>query len=137
MDTEILSDLELPNHQKQLAYAETIIDKHKVRVKEIKSGYPTFGFPKQDHQHMHKLIVQTLEYVGDLSMSIFTIGDEIEERYFKKYKSSPELARKLWLEHYHELHYPYNTLKNRCFTLLEALDDIYALVHGVAPPADF
>ena len=137
MDTNIIADLTLPDHQKQLAYAESIIDKHKVRVKQIKSSLITSGFPKQDHQHMHKLIVQTLEYVGDLSMSIFNIGDEIEERYFKKYKQTPEMGKKLWLEHYHQLHYPYNTLKNRCFTLLEALDDIYENVHGVRPPADF
>jgi len=137
MDTEILSDLKFPDHTKQLTYAETIIDKHKVRVKEIRSSITSSGLPKQDHKYMHKLIVQVLEYVGDLSMSIFDLGDEIESRYFKKYKATPEMGKKLWLDHYHELHYPYNTLKNRCFTLLEALDDIYEIVHGVSPPAEF
>ena len=137
MDTEILSDLKIPNHEKQLSYAETIIDKHKVRVKELRSSQTTDGLSKKDHKHMHKLIVQVLEYVGDLSMSIFDLGDEIETRYFTKYKATPELGKKLWLDHYHNLHYPYNTLKNRCFTLLEALDHIYEIVHGVSPPAEF
>jgi len=137
MDTDILSNLELPEHENQLEYAETIIDKHKVRVKQIRSTLSTSGLPKQEYQHMHKLIVQVLEYVGDLSMSIFDLGDEIEARYFAKYKTTPELGKKLWLEHYHTLHHPYNTLKNRCFTLLEALDDVYENVHGVRPPAEF
>lgn len=86
------------------------------------------------HTKMFDEVVFVLMYVGDLSESIFSLGDTIEEQYLKAYIRTPELAKTLWLKHYDKLHHPYNLLKNRCYKLLEELDVLYHRKFKKHPP---
>ncbi|MDA3781028.1 MAG: hypothetical protein PF487_12525, partial [Bacteroidales bacterium] len=79
-------------------------------------------------------IINILEYVGKLSMPAFAIEDELKEKYKLNFLHAPELGKKLWLDHYGNVHRPYNLLKNRSFKMLEDLDEHYINVHQKNPP---
>ena len=68
------------------------------------------------------------------AVTVFEIEEQMKDMYFKQYKHSPQLARKLWLDHYEKIHHPYNLLKNRCFGLLDKLDIIYFKKFKKQPP---
>ena len=131
---KIMEGINLPPNHEKLNYVETVVDKFKKRIEYYKG----IGMISQDEYiELHKLIVQVLEYVGELSMPAFNIRDEVEKRYFTMYKNSPELAKKLWLDHYHDIHKPFNTIKNRCFSLLEQMDNLYTKANKTSPPIEF
>lgn len=77
------------------------------------------------HSELFENTVRILDYVGKLSEPLFEIGNKLESQYFKEYKESPKLAKKLWLEHYDEITHPYDLRKNRCFRILDELDEEY------------
>lgn len=115
-------DFNLPSHTVELKKAEEAISKLKFKVElTISNNLIT-------DESLDKLlndIVKVLDYVGRLSMTAFEVGDQLEALYTLKYPHAPELARKLWQEHYESLHHPYNILKNRCYRMLEELDEAY------------
>lgn len=125
---------DLPDHTRELSQAESLIEKYKSELKEYR---PTIVQDNKSYSNFHHKIIQVLEYVGNLSLPAFNLSDILETEYFKRYKHSPELARKLWTQHYHQVHKPYNVLKNRCFTLLDRLEEEYFRLHNVLPPSDF
>ena len=75
-----------------------------------------------------------LDYVGRLSMPAFKIEDELEQMYVLQFKHAPQMGKKLWLDHYEDIHHPYTLQKNRCFRLLELLDAAYLEKFGKNPP---
>lgn len=123
-------DFNLPNHNNQLSIADDNIEKlrHKFRVLETK-----MSINDKEHEQMFEEIIKVLDYVGRLSMPAFTISEDLERMYTIRYNHSPELARKLWLDHYEDIHHPYNLLKNRCFKLIDELDELYIKLNRKTP----
>ena len=123
-------DLDLPNHNNQLSIASDTIEKlrDKFRVLETKKS-----IDDKEHELMFEEIIKVLDYVGRLSMPAFEVSDDIERMYTMRYNHSPELARKLWLDHYEDIHHPYNLLKNRCFKLIDELDELYIKLNRKTP----
>lgn len=124
-------DLELPDHTKQLTEAENYIESLK---KQIALQSRTRMFDNKTYQALYDKITHALYYVGGLSESAFATEDIIEKEYFKVYKHAPELAKKLWQDHYGQIHRPYNVLKNRLFRLYEVLSEAYLKVNKLPPP---
>lgn len=123
--------IETPDHSNELSKAEELIEKLKNRLKITGTQR---SIDDEMHTKMFDEVVFVLMYVGDLSESIFNLGDTLEEQYLKTYIKTPELAKTLWLKHYDELHHPYNLLKNRCYKLLEELDAQYHKKFKKHPP---
>ena len=128
--SELDIDLNLPDHTKQLYEAEQYIKDIKTQVllcqEEKKIDDKTYN-------KLHDKITDILYYVGELSMPAFNVHEKLEDEYFNVYKHAPELAKKLWLDHYNRLHRPYNILKNRLFRMYEILDETYKEVYGEYP----
>jgi hypothetical protein len=127
----ISHDFNLPNHNNQLSKADDIIEKLKKRI-EIHITQKTLDL--KNFTPLYEEVVRVLDYVGRLSMPAFAIEDELEEMYTLKFHHSPELGKKLWLDHYETIHHPYTVLKNRCFKLLELLDETYMAMYDKNPP---
>lgn len=126
-----VASLNLPNHSNELSNADDVIVKIKENVNQIiKSN----SIDDTTHDKYYEGIVQILAYVGDLSKPLFNILDDLELMYTMKYIKAPELSKKLWLEHYDELHHPYSILKNRCFKMLEDIDEAYITKFKCYPP---
>jgi hypothetical protein len=127
----ITHDFQLPNHSNELCKAEEIIEKFKSKLKLLeKNKFVT----DQNHITLYEEIVRILDYVGRLSMPAFAIEEELERMYVLQYPKSPELAKKLWSDHYEQIHHPYTLLKNRCFRMLEDLDNLYIKLNKKNPP---
>lgn len=77
------------------------------------------------HEELYDRTALVLDWVGRMSMPVFAIRDELQEEYERLYCKSPKLALKMFDDHYKKLHQPYNTLKNRCFAIMEELDFEY------------
>ena len=126
----ITHDFKLPNHENELSQAEDVINKlkQKIILSEVQK--------MSDKQFIETFeeIIRALDYVGKLSLPTFAIEDKMEAMYVKQYRHSPALAKKLWLDHYGNVHRPYNILKNRCFKLLDELDALYIKIHDKEPP---
>ena len=127
----ITHDFKLPNHHNELCRADDIIDKLKNKFRKIQNNKT---IDDKNHDYLYNEIVRILDYVGRLSMPVFAIEDELERMYILQYTKFPELAKKLWNDHYEKMHHPYTILKNRCFRMLEELDDEYIEVHDKKPP---
>jgi hypothetical protein len=127
----ITIDLKLPNHCNELSKAEEVIEKYKKRF-EIMQMQRSIN--DASHVELFEEIVRCLTYVGKLSEPAFAIEDQLEKEYVLKFKHAPALGKQLWLEHYDEVHHPYTILKNRCYRLLELLDQEYFDRHGKQPP---
>ena len=124
-------DFELPCHENELSQAGDIIEKLKNRFNSYKEEQSITD--KQFVQFYEEIII-ALDYVGRLSVPVFGIEDELQEMYDKQYLYAPELAKTLWMKHNGELHHPYNLLKNRCFKLLDELDEMYKKLYEKEPP---
>lgn len=131
---KVMEGITLPPNHEKLNYATTVIEKFKKRVIYHKS---IRAISEKEYIDLHNLIVQALEYVGELSLPAFNVQDELEKRYYILYKNAPERAKYEYLEHYHDIHRPFNTLKNRCFSLLETMDSYYFDINHKHPPQEF
>lgn len=125
------TEYSIPDHSNELSEAEDRIEKLKNRLKIIKTQR---CINDSNHEELFEFTVQVLDYVGKLSMSVFALEDQIQDVFFRRYKSHPELAKTLWQEEYGRIHHPYNILKNRCYRLLEELDAEYHKRHKKHPP---
>lgn len=123
-------DFKLPDHSNELSKAEDLIGKLKSKIDELSSKDL---INELTHDKLYEEVIRILDYVGRLSMPVFDINDELERMYVKKYMHSPELGKQLWLDHYGKLHRPYNLLKNRCFRMLEELDEQYIRINKTTP----
>lgn len=124
-------NLDLPNHNKELLESEEHIEEIRGELNEIKHNNI---INNSTYIKMFDKITRGLYYVGSLSMPAFNAQDQIENKYTETYKHAPELGKKLWLDHYHQIHKPYNTLKNRLFRLYDELDNIYIKINKTTPP---
>lgn len=127
----VQKEFNLPNHNNELSKAEDAIEKVKIKHKKIiKDG----SINNEKHELIFETTVRVLNYVGGLSMSVFAVEDELKKLYLVQYPKAPKLAKQLFYEHYENIHYPYNLLKNRCFRLLEELEEEYKRVYKIEPP---
>lgn len=124
--------IDLPDHAEELQQSEEYIKNLKNKLELVKR---TRRMSNRDYTLMYERITRGLYYVGSLSKPAFEVEDKVEDFYFSTYKSFPELARKLWIEHYDKIHHPYNILKNRLFRLFEELDSMYKKFNKSNPPA--
>ena len=124
-------DFKLPNHSNELSKADDVIEKLKKRIEKIEINNE---LTDELHTQLFEEVVRVLDFVGRLSMPAFEIEYKLEEMYIQRYLHSPELAKKLWLDHYELIHHPYTILKNRCFKLLEDLDAEYMRLYSKNPP---
>jgi len=124
-------DLHLPDHTTELTNAGEAIEKFKTRFDTIKHNNSIDG---KIHGRLYEEIVRILDYVGRLSVPAFAIEEELERMYTLKYQQTPSLGKKLWLDHYGSIHHQYSLLKNRCFRLIDELDDEYIRVWKKFPP---
>lgn len=124
-------ELKLPNHSDELNKAKEALNKLKLKFRIIQIEN---NITDKKHEILYEEVVKILDYVGRLSLSAFTLETSLEETYLLKYKKTPELAKQLWLEHYKQIHQPYNILKNRCFRMLDELDEEYQKVFDKKPP---
>jgi len=123
--------LDLPVQVNELSKAEDIIEKLKSKFETVKLNK---NITDESHTRLYEETIRVLDYVGRLSMPCFAVEDQLEEMYLIKFKRTPELAKKLWLDHYEVIHHPYTLLKNRCFRLLDELDSEYFKQHKKHPP---
>jgi len=128
----IQHDFNLPNHDNELSEAGDIIEKLKNKINNCIESVEIVD--DKQFVRTYEEVVMALDYVGRLSMSVFGIEDEMEELYKMRYISSPELGKQLFFDHYENVHRPYNTLKNRCFKLLDEWDNYYKLLYDKDPP---
>lgn len=126
----VVDGIQIPNHCNELEKATEFINnlKYEFRQRERREE-----ISKKDYVHLYQETIRVLYYVGDLSQSAFNCEDRLEEKYLIMYAHSPELAKKLFWDRYHEIHKPYNLLKNRCFTLLDQLEDLFVQTHSHTP----
>jgi hypothetical protein len=127
----IAHDFNLPTYANELYKAEEVIDKLKIKLKHISVNKT---ITNKLHTQLFEEIIRVLDYVGQLSEPAFAIEDELEELYVLQYPHSPSLAKKLWLDHYEYVHHPYNILKNRCFRMLDEVDEEYIKKFKCKPP---
>jgi len=129
MNAEI--NVNLPSHCEKLLRAKSAIDGAKYKfdiIVRAKSITP------KSHDALYEQIIRVLDFVGNLSQSVFNVEDQLEQQYFSQYKDNPCLAKQLWLEHYDSLHKPYSLLKNKCYRMLDELDEEFIIVHKRYPP---
>ena len=127
----IKHDFNLPDHSTQLQKAEEVISKLKDKLKHIET---TKSITDELHTKLYEEVVRILDYVGKLSISAFDIEEEIERLYTLQFQNSPQLGKKLCNDHYEKIHHPYTLLKNRCFKMLEDLDEEYKKRWKKNPP---
>lgn len=130
-ETFIKHDFNLPDHTTQLLKADEVIMKLKNKVMNVHKNKTITG---DVHTLLYEEIVRILDYVGRLSMSAFAIEEDINVLYTIRYKTSPQLGKKLCNDHYTLIHRPYTLLKNRCFRMLEELDKEYIRMYKCNPP---
>lgn len=131
MNDFIQVEFNLPDYTEELKRAEQAID-------NVKSVYEKLVKRKNInadiHDKLYERLIRVLDLLGKISTPTFEIEDQLEEIYFKHYLHQPNLAKQLWLEHYESLHRPYSQLKNKCFRLLDLLDEEYITIHKTFPP---
>jgi hypothetical protein len=127
----IKADFHLPDHTSELSKAEGLIDKIKTKFESHQKFKNITG---KSHTLLYEEIVRVLDYVGNLSVPVFKIEEELEAMYIMQFKHAPQMAKKLWLDHYDYLHRPYTLLKNRCYRMLEDLDNEYISLYKSKPP---
>ena len=113
-------ELKLEDHSRELEQAGNILNK-------VSKEFKWYKETKVDIPHRKKftlvyLTSKVLDLVGELSMTRFDVRDSLEEKYKIQYCKSPELGKKLYLEHYESIHKPYDKIKNKCFELLGRID---------------
>jgi len=126
-----INELSIPDNTENLNKANDLIIKYQKQLLQYKKRR---HINNMEFLILYESTISVLNYVGQLSYPLLDIEEWLEFNYTIKYKNSPELAKKLWVEHYHSIHRPYNLLKKRCFTILDELDELYIRVHKKNPP---
>jgi hypothetical protein len=125
-------DLNLTDHSTELKSLKNIL---KLKIPQKIAAFDNYHvkIPDNDYYNMVDEILEILYQVAEYSKPVFDVTKTIEDKYLMAYKHTPELAKKLWQKHYHELHKPYNDLKNICFDYLDSLEDKYIKVNNKKP----
>lgn len=129
-------ELDIPNHCEELKYANDNLIKIKDKFNTVQEKN---SINDVLHESLYESTMRVLDYVGRLSLKINDNNNDnasklIEDAYFKAYPHAPALAKKLWLEHFENIYHPYDILKNRCFRLLDDIDDEYIKQIKRVPP---
>ena len=106
--------------------------KKELIAKEIEEIYADISFyydrrkpiSNKFYNTYRERIEDVLYSVGELSIPIFRINDDLRDYNIKKYKHDPDMARDMWLARYDSLHKPYSLLKNKCYLLFRKLDKL-------------
>ena len=122
---------DIPNHTQELNKADSYLKSISEDFKYIHLGR---RITAEQHIKIYEEIIRVLDYVGRLSMRMFEITDEFDESYSIKYIKTPELGKKLMLEQTEQLHKPYDSLKNKCYRMLDDLDGEYRRIYKKNPP---
>ena len=101
---EVNTRFELPDHGNELSLAEEKIEKLKCELKIIVKEK---SITDESHDKIYENTIRALDFVGKLSLPAFALEDEIQEYYTKTYIHAPQLAKRLWLDHYGKLHQPF------------------------------
>ncbi|MBN1183450.1 MAG: hypothetical protein JXB49_14250 [Bacteroidales bacterium] len=132
VDTKLeMPVFKLPDHSSQLKKADEVIESLKHNIKDLETNN---NINDKIHSTLYEETVRILDYVGTLSIPVFRLEEEIESHYTMKFLNAPELSKKLFNDHYEKLHRPYTLLKNRCFKILEDLDELYLKRWKKNPP---
>ncbi|MFW6247389.1 MAG: hypothetical protein ACOC22_04450 [bacterium] len=121
-------DLGLPDHESDIKHAEEVLDKLRREFESVKD------IDDEKHESYYEATMKILDFVGRLSLPAFKTLQILEDEYIKAYPNAPALAKELWLKHYGNIHRPYNIIKNRCFRLLNEIDDKYIEKYKSVPP---
>ncbi len=124
-------NLNLPNHETELKKAEDILLEYE---KKFNQHVIQCTITNNEFINEYENIIMILDYIGNLSKPALNVRNELEEQYFKSYRRTPELAKKLWIEHFKTINKPYTKLKDRCFDLLDEYDMFYQRIYNKKPP---
>lgn len=86
------------------------------------------------HNSLYERGIRLLNEVAKLSIPVSELEERLKIKYDLEYIEFPQIGRKLLYEHYAELHHPYNILKNRCYNILDLIDNIYQSKFEKNPP---
>lgn len=131
---ELELQLDLPDHTAELEETDEYIKSLKLKLADYKTLRLHQPMSVKDYKILYEEIIRGLYYLGYLSGPAFAVEDQIEKEYFVKYKHAPELAKKLWWDHYESVHRPYTLFKNRLFKMIEDLDELFISIHKCTPP---
>lgn len=67
--------------------------------------------------------IDILLMFGDVSDPFFEIRDELKDKYTWRYISSPAIGRKIFLEHFANIHHKFDFQKNKCYDLIDEIDE--------------
>lgn len=123
-------DLDIPDNSNELCNAQ----KHFLDIRnELFEIIKFNSIDDETHERLYESAMRVLDYVGTLSIPLQKLSPIIEDVYFRKYIHMPELAKASWLKHYNNIHREYNLIKNRCFKLLDEIDDAYIKKYKKTP----
>ena len=63
-----------------------------------------------------------LDQLAEFTEPIFDLRDIMERHYYKAYTNDENLGKMMWLNHYTELHIPFDIQKKKCFKLLDRIE---------------
>jgi predicted KAP-like P-loop ATPase len=124
-------NLNLPNYTDNLKEAESMLNAIR---KDIIDVYLEDKLSDEIHEKLFDKIVIVLDWVGRMSMPAFNVHDQLEEMYMTIHCKAPKLGRMLFDKHYHNIHRPYSSIKNRCFNTIDELDVLYKEKFNKNPP---
>lgn len=105
------------DHKDHLIQTNEHIDNLKIEVE-------TSNINDESHNVLYEKIIRILDRVGHLSSICFKHTDELETYFYETYKDSAE-ALTNWLDYTHSIHKKYDKQKNKCFKLIDVLDQRY------------
>lgn len=121
----------IPDHSEDLCRASLILSNI---LNDYKKTVENRSMTGNQHEILYERTMKVLYFIGNLSLSLFEFENEIIEKYTMKYLSDPALAKKLSYMYYQKIHRKYDLLKNKCFRLLDKIDDNYILLNKKYPP---
>jgi hypothetical protein len=124
-------DLNLPNNIIELKTLERKMEENITPKMEQFKKYTIID--EEVYNKFVDEILRVLYKAAKLTTPIFNIRDVLEEEYHLFYRHDPAIAKKQWQRHYHELHKPYNVIKNTCFDYLDYLEDRYCRLNKKKP----
>lgn len=126
----LTTELNLPSQSNELIKASDYLENIKYNFRH---NVVHNNLTHKHHSIIYDDIVRVLLFVGNLSEPYFKVEDSLEKQYLLNFPHSPQLAKELWLQHYETIHHPFNVLKNRCFRLLEELDEEFIRLNKCQP----
>ena len=108
----------LPNNEKHILRIESELYSMNTKIRQAEMNHELGErFIKEKKERLFKLLME----VGNLSQPAFDLRDKLENIYITKYKATPKLGKKLFLEHYSKIHKPYDKLKNSIWKSINLL----------------